>query len=137
MTGTVIKCEGSRALLSTTPKSTPCDMCHSPCAQKSCSKLKPVMLWANNDFGASVGDTVEIEPLKSDTGLFSAFFCLILPLIAALAAFMLTRAHLEEYYAFCISLVAFLTIEIIFLPIAKIYEKKHPTLKIVKNLENL
>lgn len=137
MTGTVLKCDNELALVSTLPKSTPCDMCHSPCAQKGCAKVKPVELWAKNAVGASVSDTVELEEIKTSVGLFSAFFCLILPLVLAVAAFISVRGFVEEHYAFALSIAAFALTEIIFLPIAKLYEKKHPTLNIVKNLENL
>lgn len=135
-TATVVKCDGERALVKTLPKSGMCDSCKSPCAQRSCTSLKPVLLWAENKVGAVIENEVEVEQLSTSTGLISALFCMVLPLIAAVTAFVISKSYVEEGFAFLISFAAFAIAELLAVPLAKAYEKRHPTLNIVKNLEN-
>ncbi len=133
---TVIKCNKDIALIKTLPKSSPCDTCKSPCAQRSCEQLKPIKLWAKNTVNASVGEEVLVEEAKTGAGIFSAVCCMLVPLICAVFSFVLTRSIVTEGISFLISLAVFVVAEICGVPMAKAYEKKHPTLNIVKNLEN-
>lgn len=135
-TATVVKCEGKLALVKTLPKSSMCDSCKSPCAQRSCSSSKPVLLWAENTVGAKPEDEVSIEQIKTSAGTVSALLCMVLPLVLAIAAFITAKSFTEEGFAFLVSLVVFTLVEIIAVPMAKAHEKRHPTLNIVKNLEN-
>ena len=135
-TATVLKCEGDIALIETLPNESPCDTCKNPCAQRNCSALKTIKLWAKNTCGANVGEKVSFEEIKTSAGVFSALYCMALPLLAAVASFILTRGRIKEGFAFLISLTVFAVAEIFAVPIAKSYEKRHPTINIVKNLEN-
>ncbi len=135
-TATVLKCEGDIALIETLPNESPCDTCKNPCAQRNCSALKTIKLWAKNTCGAKVGEKVSFEETKTSAGIFSALCCMALPLLAAVASFILIKGHIEESFTFLISLAIFAVTEFFAVPIAKSYEKRHPTLNIVKNLEN-
>lgn len=137
-TATVIKCEGELALVSTAPNKSPCDTCKSPCAQRSCENVKPVKLWAKNEAGAHVGDTVEVTPANSagTVGTVLTLLCMCVPLAAGIIAYALTVKHTGEAVSFAAFLGVFIALEAILLPLAKHLEKKAPTLIIIKNLEN-
>ncbi len=135
-TAIVLKCEQDIALIETLPNESPCNTCKNPCSQRNCDAIKTIKLWAKNACGAKVGEKVSFEETKTSVGVFSALCCMALPLLAAVAAFILTKGHFKEGFAFLISLAVFAVAELFAVPAAKSYEKRHPTLNIVKNLEN-